>query len=217
MQRKEAKLDVERPKSKRGRPRVGAEVMDSADRKRRWASQMRNEDQRVPGAPKRKAVQVYLSEDARAVFGKIRTLAKELDQPSISNSVLVEQLLQALDQRKPDLEDVGYSVEDVLAQFKRLKARVAVVEAQLRLHNEKPMRVSKRSLPKILEKLEAPPSREAIAMEIRRAHNRPGVRALEELAKDLRPLLASTKVDPDFHVKLRRRIEVYLERVVGLA
>ena len=217
MQRKEAKLDVERPKAKRGRPRIGAEVMDSADRKRRWASQMRNEDQRVPGAPKRKAVQVYLSDDARAVFGKIRALAKELDQPSISNSELVEQLLQALDQRKPDLEDVGYSVEDVLAQFKRLKARVAVLEAQLRLHNEKPMRINKRSLPKILEKLEAPPSREAIAMEIRRVHNSPGTRTLDELAKDLRPLLTATNFDRDFHVKLRRRIGTYLEHLFGFA
>jgi len=217
MQRKVPKVGQDRPKTKRGRPRVGAEVMDSAARKRRWASQMRNGDDSDPEAPKRRPIQVYIGDDAHAVFGKIRRLAKELEQPSISNSELVEQLLRALDQRELDLEHVGYSVEDVLTQFKRLKAKVAFAEAQLRSYNEKPMRVSKRSLPKILEKIETPPSREAIAMEIKRAHNSPGTRALDELAKDLRPLLAATKVDRDFHVKFRRRIETYLERLFGLA
>lgn len=216
MQRKETKASVKPAKAKRGRPRIGAEVMDSAERKRRWASQMRNDDGKVQDAPRRRPVQVYLSEDARAVFGRTRTLAKELQRPSISNSELVEQLLLALDQRVFDLEGVGLCVNDVLAEFRRLKAKVAFAEAQLRLQDEKPLRVSKRSLPKVLEKIETPPSREAIAMEIKRAHNRPGTRALAELAKELRPLLASAEVDPYFYAKLRRRIENYLERVVGL-
>lgn len=218
MQRKSPDVAREGPKPKRGRPRVGAEVMDSATRKRRWTEQMRNEGGNDPQAPRRSAVQVYLSDDARAVFAKVRALAKELGRPSISNSVVVERLLLlALGRRDFVLEGVGYTISDVLSHFKIQRAKVAFAEAQLRLRNETPVRLNKRSLPQILERIERPPSREAIAMEIKRAHNTPGVGALHELVNDLRPLLAATKPDRDFEGKLRRRIEAYLERLFGLS
>lgn len=190
--------------------------MDSASRKRRWVELMRNEDLRDPASPTRRPVQVYLSDEARAVFGRTRTLAKELDCPSISNSELVEQLLLALDARQFQLDQVGCSLQEVLAKLSRLNAEIAVLRAQLRLCREEPVRVGKRSLHQVLERLETPPSRKAIALEIKRAHNAVGAFELNALAKEISPLLAFAVSDPEFPDKLKRRIEAYLERLFGL-
>lgn len=190
--------------------------MDSASRKRRWVERMRNEGGGDPASPRRVAVQVYVSEEARAVFGRMRALARELQRAPISNSDLVEQLLLALDQRKFHLENVGCSLDDVLQRCRRLKAEVASAHAQLRLFHEEPVRVTRRSLPKILEKIETPPSRQAIAMEIKRVHNSVRHGPLTALANDLAPLFVATKEDPDFHTKLKRRVEAYLERLFGV-
>jgi hypothetical protein len=178
---------------------------------------MRNEDGRDPSSPRRVPVQVYLSEEARAVFGKVRALAKELQRPSVSNSELVEQLLLVLDQRKFSLEGIGYSLDDVLQRYSRLKAEVASAHAQLRLLHEEPVRVTRRSMPKILKMLETPPSRQAIAAEVRRTNGIAGSFALRALVKDLEPLFGKARADPELHDKLKRRVGAYLEGLFGAA
>lgn len=190
--------------------------MDSAGRKRRWVELMRNEDLRDPASPTRRPVQVYLSDEARAVFGRTRALAKELNRPSISNSELVEQLLLALNARQFQLGQVGCSLQEVLERLSRLNAEIAVLRAQLRLCREEPVRVGKRSLLQVLERLETPPSRKAIALEIKRAHNAVGAFELKALAREISPLLANAASDRAFPDKLKRRVEAYLERLFGL-
>lgn len=190
--------------------------MDSAGRKRRWVERMRNEDGVDPDSPRRTPVQIYLSDDARAVFGQMRALAKQLERPSISNSELVEQLLLALKQRRFQLEQIGCSADDVIQRYAHLKAEIALLRTQLRLLREEPVRIGKRSLRQVLEKMETPPSREMIALEIKRAHNTVSAGALATLARDLAPLLVSAATDPETHAKLGRRIEAYLERLFDL-
>lgn len=190
--------------------------MDSAERKRRWVEQMRNEAGADPNSPKRKPVQVYLSDEARAVFGRMRGLAKELKCPAMSNSEIVEQLLLGLNRSRFQLEQLGFSAAEVLNRYLLLKAEVVSLRTQLELCHEEPVPAGRRSLSQVLARIETPPSREAMASLIKRANNTAEPAAVELLARDLAPLFASANRDPEFHGKLVRRIESHLERLFGL-
>lgn len=117
----------------RGRKPNSSEPLTAAERKARFDAKMRNEDGRDPGAPARKAVVIYLSDEARGVLRRHRFERQLLGQsvgPRL-DSELVEQLLLAM--LTPNEEGGSSSVDEPMhADISTVRAKTVAKLKEMR-------------------------------------------------------------------------------------
>lgn len=197
-----------------GRPRLGTEKLSDADRKARWDERIRNADGKVPGEPARKPVVIYLCEEARQALRVARSDAKHVGKGAVRDSLLVEDLLLRPGRRTAREKRDAQLIEELRNALEFRQAETFRLAAALKARGLS-ARSNKRLTMQIVEQLRAPISGQAVAEECKRRNASASEGALEQLARGLLPLL-QRPATADYHGKMRRRIEAYIECLFGL-
>jgi hypothetical protein len=201
----------------RGRPRINAEPMTSADRRKRWDERMRNVEGKEAGQPRRTPVLVYLCDEAREVLRQERALAKSAELPAVRDSELVEGLLRrhAIDTDRTDRP--GLSIEHLRRHFDLKEGAVQAARADLARQAVNPVKRNKRTALRIADLPRSAPTSQELAQELVRRNNTVNEAFFTKLSTDLRPLFMHPLQPAELNVKLRRYIEAHIERLLVAA
>ena len=200
----------------RGRPRLNADPMTSADRRKRWDERMRNVEGKEVGQPTRTPVLVYLCEEARLVLRQERALAKAAELPAARDSELIEGLLKrhAADTDRQDRP--GLSLDKLRRHFDLKDAAVQVARADLARHVRHPVKRNRRTLLRIADLPRAQPTAEELAQELKRRNNAAGDGSVATLMRELRPLFMHAMEESELAGKVRRQIDAHIERLLDV-
>lgn len=182
-----------------GRPRLGAEKLTSAQRKERWDKLQRNKDGSNLEEPERKPVTIYLCEEALEVLRKTRGDSRLLGKGSLRDSHLVEDLLlKRLGSTEGVEADVNL-IEELRAAVARLDKDAEYWKKTAKFEQNRARTID----PQLL------------ADECIRRSDAQGTHHLDKLAEALLPLLMYPTTS-GYHLKFRRRLEEYFERLFGV-
>jgi hypothetical protein len=198
----------------RGRPRLGDEKLTDAERKERWDQRQRNDDGANAKEPQRKPVTIYLREEALQALRTARADSKYLGRNSLRDSRYVEDLLLKRSKRSARANADAKLIDELRAALSHYQVELVHMATIVKARLLK-VRADKRLRSKIIDELRQPPSREAFAEECKRRNALVDERHLDRLATDLLPLLKDPAT-ADYHGKIRRRLETYIERLFGL-